>query len=53
MAEAMHGRVVAGDPAAAPTGFSIDSRSIAAGQAFFAIVAERNGHEFAAGAFRQ
>ena len=53
MAEAMHGRVVAGDPAAAPTGFSIDSRSIAAGQAFFAIVAERNGHEFAADAARK
>jgi len=53
MAEAMHGRVIAGDPAAAPTGFSIDSRSIATGQAFFAIVAERNGHAFAADAARR
>jgi UDP-N-acetylmuramoyl-tripeptide--D-alanyl-D-alanine ligase len=53
MAEAMHGRVVAGDFAAAPTGFSIDSRSIAQGQAFFAIVADRNGHEFAADAARK
>jgi UDP-N-acetylmuramoyl-tripeptide--D-alanyl-D-alanine ligase len=53
MAEAMQGRVVAGDPAAVPTGFSIDSRSIAPGQAFFAIVAERNGHEFAADAARK
>ena len=47
MAQAMHGRIVAGDPAAAPSGFSIDSRSIAPGQAFFAIVAARDGHAFA------
>jgi UDP-N-acetylmuramoyl-tripeptide--D-alanyl-D-alanine ligase len=53
MAEAMHGRVIAGDPATAPTGFSIDSRSIATGQAFFAIVAERNGHLFAGDAARK
>ena len=53
MAEAMHGGVIAGDPAAVPTGFSIDSRSIAQGQAFFAIVAERNGHGFAADAVRK
>jgi UDP-N-acetylmuramoyl-tripeptide--D-alanyl-D-alanine ligase len=48
MAGAMAGRVIAGDPAAEPTGFSIDSRSIATGQAFFAIVAARDGHAFAA-----
>jgi UDP-N-acetylmuramoyl-tripeptide--D-alanyl-D-alanine ligase len=53
MAEAMNGRLVAGDRAAAPSGFSIDSRSIAPGQAFFAIVAERDGHEFAADAARK
>ena len=47
MAAAMQGRVVAGDPAVEPTGFSIDSRSIGPGQAFFAIVAARDGHEFA------
>jgi len=50
MAEAMSGEVVAGDPATVPTGFSIDSRSLAAGQAFVAIVAERDGHDFAAAA---
>ena len=47
MAAAMHGRVVAGDPDVEPSGFSIDSRSIAPGHAFFAIVAARDGHEFA------
>jgi UDP-N-acetylmuramoyl-tripeptide--D-alanyl-D-alanine ligase len=47
MAAAMQGRVVTGDPAVEPTGFSIDSRSIEPGQAFFAIVAARDGHEFA------
>ena len=47
MAKAMRGRLAAGDPAIEPTGFGIDSRSIAAGQAFFAIVAARDGHEFA------
>ncbi|MDH4067103.1 MAG: Mur ligase domain-containing protein, partial [Acidobacteriota bacterium] len=40
------GRVVAGDTEVAPTGFSIDSRSITTGDAFFAIVAARNGHAF-------
>ena len=40
------GRIVAGDPGVAPGGFSIDSRSVDAGQAFFAIVAARNGHAF-------
>jgi UDP-N-acetylmuramoyl-tripeptide--D-alanyl-D-alanine ligase len=43
----MQGRVVAGDPAVEPTGFSIDSRAIGPGQAFFAIVAARDGHQFA------
>jgi len=40
------GRIVAGDPAVTPGGFSIDSRTIEPGQAFFAIVAARNGHAF-------
>lgn len=40
------GRVVAGEANVSPTGFSIDSRSIEAGQAFFAIVAARDGHAF-------
>jgi UDP-N-acetylmuramoyl-tripeptide--D-alanyl-D-alanine ligase len=47
MAAAMQGRVIAGDAAVEPTGFSIDSRSIGPGHAFFAIVAARDGHEFA------
>jgi UDP-N-acetylmuramoyl-tripeptide--D-alanyl-D-alanine ligase len=47
MAMAMDGRVVGGDPGVVPTGFSIDSRSIAPGEAFFAIVAARDGHDFA------
>ena len=47
MATAMNGRVIAGDSEVEPSGFSIDSRSIAPGQAFFAIVAARDGHEFA------
>lgn len=46
MAAAMRGRIVSGDPARVPGGFSIDSRSLAPGQAFFAIVAERDGHAF-------
>jgi UDP-N-acetylmuramoyl-tripeptide--D-alanyl-D-alanine ligase len=53
MAAAMRGRVIAGEPATVPTGFSIDSRSVATGQAFFAIVAERNGHAFASDAARK
>jgi UDP-N-acetylmuramoyl-tripeptide--D-alanyl-D-alanine ligase len=53
MAVKMAGQVVAGDAAAAPSGFSIDSRAIAPGQAFFAIVAERNGHAFVADAARR
>lgn len=50
MASAMRGHVVSGEPATVPGGFSIDSRTIAPGQAFFAIVAERDGHEFVADA---
>ncbi|MGE3889549.1 MAG: UDP-N-acetylmuramoyl-tripeptide--D-alanyl-D-alanine ligase [Vicinamibacterales bacterium] len=50
MAAAMRGRIVSGDPATVPGGFSIDSRILAPGQAFFAIVAERDGHEFVADA---
>jgi UDP-N-acetylmuramoyl-tripeptide--D-alanyl-D-alanine ligase len=50
MAAAMQGRLVSGDPATVPTGFSIDSRSIGPGQAFFAIVAARDGHAFVADA---
>ncbi len=50
MARAMGGRLIAGDPGFEPTGFGIDSRSIHPGQAFFAIVAARDGHAFVADA---
>src|SRR5262245_20652823 len=50
MAVAMDGHVIAGSPAVEPTGFSIDSRTVGAGEAFFAIVAARDGHGFAADA---
>ena len=52
MASAMGGQVVAGSPAVVPTGFSIDSRALAPGQAFFAIVAARDGHAFVGPAVR-
>nr|MDQ3349985.1 UDP-N-acetylmuramoyl-tripeptide--D-alanyl-D-alanine ligase [Acidobacteriota bacterium] len=40
------GTVTAGDPRTALNGFSIDSRTVQAGDLFFAIVAARDGHEF-------
>jgi UDP-N-acetylmuramoyl-tripeptide--D-alanyl-D-alanine ligase len=43
---AMGGRLTSGDPARQPTGYSIDSRTLAAGDLFFAIVAVRDGHVF-------
>lgn len=48
IAEAMGGRLVAGDPDHYVTGFSIDTRTLAAGDLFFAIVAARDGHDFVA-----
>ncbi len=50
MARAMRGRVAAGDPGTVPEGFGIDSRTLGRGQAFFAIAAARDGHDFVAGA---
>ena len=41
----MNGRLVAGDDDRYVTGFSIDSRTLAPGDLFFAIVAERDGHD--------
>ena len=49
----MHGRLVAGDDDRYVTGFSIDSRTLASGDLFFAIVAGRDGHDFAVAASRR
>jgi UDP-N-acetylmuramoyl-tripeptide--D-alanyl-D-alanine ligase len=53
IAAAMHGRLIAGDEDRYVTGFSIDSRTLASGDLFFAIVAARDGHDFAAAAARR
>ena len=49
----MNGRLVAGDDDRYVTGFSIDSRTLAAGDLFFAIVAQRDGHDFVAAAAKR
>jgi UDP-N-acetylmuramoyl-tripeptide--D-alanyl-D-alanine ligase len=49
----MHGRLVAGDEDRYVTGFSIDTRTLAAGDLFFAIVARRDGHDFVAAASKR
>jgi UDP-N-acetylmuramoyl-tripeptide--D-alanyl-D-alanine ligase len=49
MAEAM-GAERQGAPAQSASGISIDSRTIAAGEAFFAVSDRRDGHEFVAAA---
>jgi UDP-N-acetylmuramoyl-tripeptide--D-alanyl-D-alanine ligase len=53
IAAAMKGRLVAGDADRYVTGFSIDSRTLATGDLFFAIVAGRDGHDFAMAASRR
>ena len=53
IAAAMNGRLVAGDAGRYVTGFSIDSRTLASGDLFFAIVAARDGHDFAMAASRR
>ena len=52
VAAAVNGRLVAGDEDRYVTGFSIDSRTLASGDLFFAIVANRDGHDFAMAASR-
>jgi UDP-N-acetylmuramoyl-tripeptide--D-alanyl-D-alanine ligase len=52
IAAAMQGRLT-GDDDRYVTGFSIDSRTLASGDLFFAIVAKRDGHDFAAAAARR
>lgn len=46
IASAVGGRLQSGSPERAIDGFSIDSRTLARGDLFFAIVAARDGHEF-------
>jgi len=53
IAAAMNGRLVAGDADHYVTGFSIDTRTLAAGDLFFAIVAARDGHDFVGAAFKR
>jgi len=53
VAAAMNGRLVAGDEDHYVTGFSIDSRTLASGDLFFAIVADRDGHDFAMAASKR
>lgn len=49
----MRGRLAAGDEDRYVTGFSIDSRTLATGDVFFAIVAKRDGHDFVTAASRR
>ncbi len=50
-AEAMEGRVIAGDPAARWRGAALDSRRVEGGELFFALPGERvDGHRFVAAA---
>jgi UDP-N-acetylmuramoyl-tripeptide--D-alanyl-D-alanine ligase len=53
IAAALGGRLVAGDGDHYVTGFSIDTRTLASGDLFFAIVAARDGHDFVAAAFKR
>jgi UDP-N-acetylmuramoyl-tripeptide--D-alanyl-D-alanine ligase len=47
------GSIVAGDPDARATTFTIDSRALEPGACFVALVAERDGHDFVADAARR
>ena len=49
----MNGRLVTGEDDRYVTGFSIDSRTLATGDLFFAIAAKRDGHDFAQAASKR
>ena len=49
----MSGRLVAGEQERYVTGFSIDSRTLASGDLFFAIAAKRDGHDFVPAALKR
>jgi UDP-N-acetylmuramoyl-tripeptide--D-alanyl-D-alanine ligase len=53
IAAAMKGRLVTGDEDRYVTGFSIDTRTLASGDLFFAIVARRDGHDFVGAASKR
>jgi UDP-N-acetylmuramoyl-tripeptide--D-alanyl-D-alanine ligase len=53
IAAATGGRLIAGDGDHYVTGFSIDTRTLASGDLFFAIVAARDGHDFVGAAFKR
>ena len=53
IAAAINGRLVTGDDDRYVTGFSIDSRTLASGDLFFAIVARRDGHDFVTAASKR
>lgn len=51
IASAVGGELTTGSPETVVDGFSIDSRTLAPGDLFFAIVAVRDGHDFVGDAF--
>lgn len=53
IATATGGTLASGDPQAVPGGYSIDSRTLRPGDLFFAIVAERDGHQFVGAALER
>lgn len=53
IAERTEGKILQGSPSLSFNGFSIDSRETKPGELFFALVAERNGHEFVTHAARR
>lgn len=53
IAAAINGRLVTGDDDRYVTGLSIDTRTLASGDLFFAIVAKRDGHDFVGAASRR